>query len=65
MSVYLDAVLETDSDRYTPIFNGVREATIAFLKDRLDDEEVMSSRVCVGETLRLYTVEEYLNIFAR
>lgn len=63
MSIYLDAVLE--SENYTPIFNGVREATISFLQERKDDPEVQTARVVIGETLRIYTVEEYLNIFAR
>jgi hypothetical protein len=60
--VYLDAVLE--SKNYTPIFNGVRQATIAFIQARMDDEEVLSARVCVGENLRLYPIDQYLAIYA-
>jgi hypothetical protein len=61
--MYLDAVL--NGENYSVIFNGRREATIAFIKARMDDEEIMTSKVCIGENMRLFTIEEYLNIYAR
>jgi hypothetical protein len=54
---YFDAVINKD---YHPIFNGTPEEVKKWLSERLDDEEVQESQVCLGTTLTFTSIENYL-----
>lgn len=55
---YFDAVLNTE---YDPIFNGTPEETKAFLKEHGETYKQQGARVCHGSTLRIVSIDEYLN----
>lgn len=52
--VYLDAVLD---ENLKPIFNGTPEETKEWLKENETDNSV---RVCIGTSMAIVTVPEYM-----
>jgi len=60
-SIYYDAVLD---DNMRPVFNGTQEETVKWLTDsasRFTD----TYRVCVGMTMRLMEISDYLKYVER
>lgn len=61
MTTYFDAVLDDDMK---PLVNGTPEEVLAWLEERINlmplQEQV---RVCIGRTMQMVTVEEYLEQF--
>lgn len=54
--MYFDAVLNA---RYEPLFNGTPEETQTWLKKNAKNRKDIAG-VCIGETLKVVTVEKYL-----
>lgn len=55
---YFDAVLTRD---YIPVFNGTREETKEYLKNHTAFNFHENHQVCVGETLEVMPVVQYLS----
>jgi len=53
-ALYFDAVLDA---KMMPVFNGTREETVAWLKDH---PEAFGMDVCLGRSLMMVTVPEFL-----
>ena len=45
-----------------PLFNGTQEETIAWIKKQKFKEHG-TYRVCIGKTMKLVTILEYLNMY--
>lgn len=58
MTTYFDAVLD---DRMMPLVNGTQEEVLAWLEARPQFESQI--QVCIGKTMQLVTVQEYLEMF--
>lgn len=58
MTPYFDAVLD---ERMTPLVNGTQEEVLEWLESRPTLESQV--QVCIGKTMQLVTVEEYLQQF--
>lgn len=58
MTTYFDAVLD---ERMQPLVNGTPEEVLAWLESRPQFEDQV--QVCIGKTMQLVTVEEYLQQF--
>lgn len=55
---YLDAVLDSNMN---PLFNGTTEQTVEWLCSTAEDWKMQqNAQVCVGRTLQLKTIDEYL-----
>jgi hypothetical protein len=54
--MYFDAVI---TDNYVPVFNGTPEETRQWLVDN-HDPEATHIQVCVGATLKVISIAEYL-----
>lgn len=57
--LYFDAVL---TDNVIPIFNGTTEETVKWLQEHPEHSD---KRVCVGKTMHIYLVPEYLEQFGK
>jgi hypothetical protein len=57
MSVYFDAVLNKD---YNPVFNGTSQETLSFLKEYCQNGVPEGTRVALGVTGTITSVENYL-----
>ena len=60
-STYFDAVLD---GAMIPVFNGTAQETVAWL-GKPENAWALGYQVCIGETLQLVSVEEYLKIQAK
>ena len=60
MTTYFDAVLDGDM---SPLVNGSPEEVLLWLDRRPLIQERDDLQVCVGRTMQLMTVEEYLQQF--
>lgn len=58
MDTYFDAVLD---DRMNPLINGRPEEVLEWLESRPSLEDRV--QVCIGKTMQMVTVEEYLEQF--
>ncbi|QJD49807.1 hypothetical protein SEA_CLUBPENGUIN_83 [Streptomyces phage ClubPenguin] len=58
MTAYFDAVLD---ERMRPLCNGTQEEVLAWLESRPQFEDDVV--VCIGKTMQMVTVEEYLEQF--
>lgn len=56
--MYFDAVLDDDMN---PLVNGTQEEVLEWLDKRRGIEDEV--QVCIGKTMQLVTVEEYLEQF--
>jgi hypothetical protein len=67
MTTYFDAVLD---EHMKPLCNGTQEEVLAWLEERRNDWrkgdqsiEDKQVRVCIGKTMQLVTVGEYIDQF--
>lgn len=55
--MYLDAVL---TQNLQPVYNSTPEEVKEWLSQRVEKEDMSSYQVCVGQTMAMLSVDEYL-----